>query len=329
LLLIRGEEATLSYDELLEEWHGREQRPFHDFMTLNDNGLFLGASTELAKFEGNGGELPKLDIDGRAEKILTLLSIAYWRPIELDTLEHLRRASNAYTRGDKVLAHIHLAHSGLPKFDDSDQACRLFVADRLLSTGVSPITLLESLDIDATTIRLVKASPADLKHPGWPAGAPNRQGGQFRPKDGDLDGFDPPIIPAADFSGGFHDAVIDAWMDFFREKGIPALAAPAIRVVGPNSRVVGYPDIIIQGPGPGWTVFEIKTGNDPTFTGPQAAYLPALQVGGHIYSNEPEIGKLGLTPGVPFPPMRVMIVYAPGPNQPYKYIPLPPPVFEH
>jgi hypothetical protein len=31
---------------------------------------------------------------------------------------------------------------------------------------------------------LHKASPDDLKHPGWPAGTPDGKGGQFRPKDG-------------------------------------------------------------------------------------------------------------------------------------------------
>ena len=33
-----------------------------------------------------------------------------------------------------------------------------------------------------------KASPDDPKHPGWPAGAPNSQGGRFRPKDRDSAG---------------------------------------------------------------------------------------------------------------------------------------------
>jgi hypothetical protein len=30
---------------------------------------------------------------------------------------------------------------------------------------------------------LEKASPDDPKHPGWPAGAPDSQGGKFRPRD--------------------------------------------------------------------------------------------------------------------------------------------------
>jgi hypothetical protein len=35
-----------------------------------------------------------------------------------------------------------------------------------------------------SNVALVKASPGDPKHPGWPAGAPDGKGGQFRPKDG-------------------------------------------------------------------------------------------------------------------------------------------------
>jgi len=35
--------------------------------------------------------------------------------------------------------------------------------------------------------RTTKAAVDDPKHPGWPAGAPDRQGGRFRPKDGQAD----------------------------------------------------------------------------------------------------------------------------------------------
>ena len=42
------------------------------------------------------------------------------------------------------------------------------------------------LDALATmALALGKASPDDPVHPGWPAGAPDSQGGRFRPKDGD------------------------------------------------------------------------------------------------------------------------------------------------
>ncbi len=37
----------------------------------------------------------------------------------------------------------------------------------------------------AAAVELEKARPDDPKHPGWPAGAPDSQGGRFRPKDED------------------------------------------------------------------------------------------------------------------------------------------------
>ena len=37
----------------------------------------------------------------------------------------------------------------------------------------------------AAALELEKASPDDPKHPGWPKGAPDSQGGEFRPKNED------------------------------------------------------------------------------------------------------------------------------------------------
>jgi hypothetical protein len=45
-----------------------------------------------------------------------------------------------WTEGEKALAHIHLAHAGLPPCGP-DQALRLFVADELLEAGVTPAAL--------------------------------------------------------------------------------------------------------------------------------------------------------------------------------------------
>jgi hypothetical protein len=42
----------------------------------------------------------------------------------------------------------------------------------------------------------------------------------------------------------------------------------------------------------------------------------------------PDVCKLGLEPGAPFPPMAVFVIFAPGPGHPYDYVPLPPPKFE-
>jgi hypothetical protein len=47
----------------------------------------------------------------------------------------------------------------------------------------------------------------------------------------------------------------------------------------------------------------------------QAWYFVMLQLGYHLYSMDPRITELGLLPGVPFPPMGVDIIHAPGPGQ--------------
>ena len=130
----------------------------------------------------------------------------------------------------------------------------------------------------------------------------------------------------AEERAGFHDAVVDAWMAVLKKAGIPAVDGPAIRIIGADPTVVGYPDIMVHLAGTPVAVFEVKTGADPPFTDNQRAYIPLLQIGGHMYSTDPRIRDLGLEPGVPFPPMPVYVIFAPGPNQPYDVIELPPPV---
>ena len=58
------------------------------------------------------------------------------RPVVPHVLAKLRRACDLWNEGDKALAHIHLAHAGLPPCG-RDQALRLFVADELVEAGVT------------------------------------------------------------------------------------------------------------------------------------------------------------------------------------------------
>jgi hypothetical protein len=324
-----GGDNLLAYDQLLSEWDRRPTGPIYSSMSFVGDDLLLGAGTCLAKL--TNGSLLEPSIEGQEERILALLSVAYWRRISTRVLKSIRGAVRAYGQGKKVLADIHLAHAGLPtiKRTNADREfCRLFLADRLLSAGATPLQLLDALRIDTASIRLLKAGSDDPQHPGWPAGTPGGLGGKFRPRNGGAPAFDLPAVSPVDFSDGLHDAVVDAWMAYFQEKGIPAVNEPGIRFIGPNNSIIGYPDMIVNMPGKGLVVIEVKTGSDPILTPNQAAYLPMLQIGGHIYSNDPRTSQLGIPPGVPFPPLHVVILYAPGPNQPYKARELPPPQFE-
>ncbi|HEV2546310.1 MAG TPA: hypothetical protein VGU20_03150 [Stellaceae bacterium] len=297
-------------------------------MSFAGDDLVLGAGTCLAQLRRGAPS-----IDGQEGRILTLLSVAYWRPIPTQVLKLIRAAVRAYGRGEKVLASIHLAHAGLPTIERTNadrEFCRLFLAGRLLSAGVTPLRLLDGLGINTAPIRLLKASPDDPNHPGWPTGTPGGRGGKFRPRNGGGDAFGVPgPAPVADFSGGFHDVVVKAWVDYFRKHGIPVVTKPGLRLIGANDSIIGFPDMMVKLPGTlGLTVIEVKTGGDPPPTPNQAAYIPVLQIGGHIYSTDSSITNLGLVPGVPFPPLPVVILYAPGPNQPYESWELPPPQFE-
>jgi hypothetical protein len=202
-------------------------------MSFAGDHLVLGAGTCLAKLGKRS--LRELSIEGQEERILTLLSVAYWRPISIEALKSIRAAVRAYSCGERVLAHIHLAHTGLPSTECTSvdrEFCRLFLADRLLSAGVTPLRLLDGLGIDAAAIRSVKAGPDDPKHPGWPTGTSGGRGGKFRPRsrDGAPIGVLGPT-PVVDFSGGFHDVVVKAWVDYFQKNGIPVVTKPGLRFI--------------------------------------------------------------------------------------------------
>jgi hypothetical protein len=70
------------------------------------------------------------------------------------------RACELWNEGEKTLAHIHLAHAGLPPCDD-EHALRLFFADELLDNDAPPDLLLNALGLDPSTL-------AVHKYPGQP-----------------------------------------------------------------------------------------------------------------------------------------------------------------
>jgi hypothetical protein len=169
---------------LIEEWQRASDREIKRHLTLTEDGLLLGADTVIAKRRIDGGMA--CEIDGREEEILALIAAAYGRPVSHDVIANLRRADQAFGRGDLVSAQMHIAFTGLHGIEDEEPASfRLFLADRLLQAGLSPRELLSEL-ADETDLpeTFQKAGPDDPKHPGWPAGTAGGLGGKFRPKDG-------------------------------------------------------------------------------------------------------------------------------------------------
>src|SRR5258708_38063059 len=105
-------------------------------------------------------------------------------------------------------------------------------------------------------------------------------------------------------------------MAVLKKAGIPAVDGPAIRIIGADPTVVGYPDIMVHLAGPPVAVFEVKTGADPPFTDNQRAYIPLLQIGGHLYSTDPRNSDLWLRAALAFTPIPQYVIFSPGPNQP-------------
>jgi len=238
------------------------------------------------------------------------LSFCYGLPVDMATRAGgLTAVANALNDGALLRAQIATLHLRLPdllRIDDGTHRLeRRATLARTLHAG-----------------GLLKEDWDPEKHPrlGVPPNA-----GWFAPtgQNGDPNSAIA-AIPVADFSGGFHDVVVDLWMKAFDDNGIPAVKAPAIRIIGPYEGVIGYPDIIIHRSEQPIEVIEVKTGINPAITPNQAAYIPMLQYGGHIYSTDTRIRQLGLEPGIPFPPVVVYILFA-NPGQPYDAIKLPPP----
>jgi hypothetical protein len=166
-----------------------ETPPYCEGLTLCDRGVVLGYGTVIAPLVEQPDGRFGLSIDGRTEEILALLSVARGAPAPANTLDRLRSVSQALQRGDRVLAEIGLALVGQPALAGRAAAEALAKMADALRAGVDPRLLTMTLEIASP---VEKANPDDPKHPGWPKGAPNSQGGRFRPKTPDDDPNGPP-----------------------------------------------------------------------------------------------------------------------------------------
>lgn len=139
-------------EQLEKRWRESGRlRAIHSVMSLEEDGLVLGAGTVLSPREP--GDADRLMVDGNEPRVLTLLSVAYGRPIDASILGNIRRASRQWSAGDDCLAAMHLALSGLQKLDDArDAARRLFIADGLMADGVEPRVIWTALEFDTASL---------------------------------------------------------------------------------------------------------------------------------------------------------------------------------
>jgi hypothetical protein len=157
------------YEQLREEWHTRERNmPIGAAMTFTRDGLVLGAGTVLVPAESLCG---LKSLKGQERRILALLSAAHGNAVSPSVLGNIERAGRAWSKGDDCLAYIHLAHARLQARDDTrSAACRLFIADRVMSAGVSPRTIFQALKIGNSYIDTVEKT-YNPDEPRIPAGS--------------------------------------------------------------------------------------------------------------------------------------------------------------
>jgi hypothetical protein len=164
-------------DRARKDWRERARsRPVQSSLTITGEGLVLGA-TVLAEMRRDASGMPLLAADGAPERILALLFIAYGKTVGPETLGNIHRAAKEWSRGETCLAQIHLAHSGLPRLPDDDEApFRLFLGDKLLIEGLTPRELIKACGLETGPLDLLK-SGYQPDQPRVPAGNPD--GGQW------------------------------------------------------------------------------------------------------------------------------------------------------
>jgi hypothetical protein len=251
-------------------------------VSCDERGAFLGLIPLLRQLrDGAGRDVWTSRSDAELNRAL---SAGYGLPVDIASKSGgLAAIVAALNRGDLAVAQIAAIHLRLPelplltKHIGSAKSMETLAA-RLHRSGIL------KLDWDPTQHPRAGSAP----NPGWFTSV-NHQ----RTSDGASNASGVVPIPVVDFSGGFHHAVVKTWMDYFQKNGIPAVQATPIRVIGPDERVIGYPDMIVRLPGRPVEAIEVKTGSDPPLTPNQRWYIPMLQFGGHIYSNGSKNWRLG------------------------------------
>lgn len=167
----------IAHDSLRDAWRRERARRlarYHSLPALGEDGLTVGPLTVLAKRVADRWNAPDLAFEDNGSRALALLAVAYWRPVSPAVIANLRRAAKAMARGDRTLAAIHVAHTGLEKIAaDDNTAFRLFAAEKLLDTGVAPRELMTGLGLDPWPLdALAKFDPGQPRddHGRWTSG---------------------------------------------------------------------------------------------------------------------------------------------------------------
>jgi hypothetical protein len=165
-----------SFNELKKRWDDHvSSRRHHPGLAIEDAGLVLGADTILVRMDGSRSGAKALAVEADRERLLTLLGISYWDRVPPGIVKNIEHASEQWRRGDKVLAHIHLAFTGLPRLESTNDVYRLYLAGALLDDGLPPREMLTTLGLGRTLRQIAKYAP---DQPRVPSGS-GRESGQW------------------------------------------------------------------------------------------------------------------------------------------------------
>ena len=169
-------EVERSFNELNKRWDDHvSSRRYHPGIVIKDAGLVLGADTILVRMGETRSGAKALAVEADRERLLSLLGVSYWDQVPPGIVKNIENALEQWRRGEKTLAHIHLAFTGLPKLENTNDAYRLYLAGALLDDGLPPREMLAGLGLDRTMRQLDKFDP---DQPRVPAGI-GRESGQM------------------------------------------------------------------------------------------------------------------------------------------------------
>jgi hypothetical protein len=160
-----------SFNELQKRWDDHVSRGrYHPCLAIKDAGLVLGAATILVRMGETRSAAKASCACSRSGAASESARCSYRDQVPPGIVKNIEKASEQWGRGEKALAHIHLAFTGLPRLESANDAYRL-----------PPREMLAELGLGRAMRQLDKFDP---DQPRVPAGS-GRESGQWT-KDGSL-----------------------------------------------------------------------------------------------------------------------------------------------
>jgi hypothetical protein len=161
------------HQRLRDDWLARLRNgPIDPVPRFAEQGIILGAGTVLLACDG---DRRLQQVKGQEARLLALLSAACGEVLPGSVAGNIERAAKCWSEGDDCLAYIHLAHARLPAPRDVyASACRLLAAEKAMTQGVAPQSILQALK--AGNADLDSVEKFDPSEPRVPAGSGRTSG---------------------------------------------------------------------------------------------------------------------------------------------------------